>query len=94
MEPVDDEADEVCIVVDAGDQTDGEDGTNKKNVASTHPKQCPCHLDIPTLKLPPSFLNSEISWETKFGLKTVLMNSYELFLRKLEDLMLVLQMVK
>ena len=94
MKPVDDEADEVSIVVDASNEADSEDGTNKENVAGTHSKQRPCHLDIPALKFPPSFLNSEISLETKLRQKTVLMNSYELFFRKLEDLMLVLQMVK
>ena len=93
MKPINDETDEIDFIISLN-ETAGEDWTNKQDVAGTHPEQCPGHLHISALQLATSFLNPEISFVVRSLKRQVRINSYELCLRKLEDLMLVLQMVK
>ena len=93
LEPIDDETDQIDFVV-SRNETHNKDWTNKHHIASTHPEQCPGHLHISALQLATSFLNPEISFVVRSLKRQVRINSYELCLRKLEDLMLVLQMVK
>ena len=62
MEPVNYEADQICIIVDPRNEADCEDRTHKQNVAGAHAKQGPSHLDIAALQLSSSFLNSEIGF--------------------------------
>ena len=59
LEPVEDEAGQICLVCYPQDR-DEKYWSNKNNVAETHPKQSPSHFHLPTLDLFSCLKYSEI----------------------------------